>query len=176
MPSTGPTASPASRQRQHPPEDGARVSRLTQHEALRAYELAKACAADYGRVDHPDFLVDVAVAAHDLPKSVRAAVRAARLDEKTVAALIDVTLNNGRMLYRYNPGSFAGDLLLFQAGRGPTGDEESAERWRPYVSGRIVRQVLDFTHGSMTTPEALAQIAPLISERMSRDARPAPTG
>ena len=100
----------------------------------------------------------------------------AGLDEKTVAALIDVTLNNGRMLYRYNPGSFAGDLLLFQAGRGPTGDEESAERWRPYVSGRIVRQVLDFTHGSMTTPEALAQIAPLISERMSRDARPAPTG
>lgn len=87
MPSTGPTASPASRQRQHPPEDGARVSRLTQHEALRAYELAKACAADYGRVDHPDFLVDVAVAAHDLPKSVRAAVRAARLDERKHALI-----------------------------------------------------------------------------------------
>lgn len=81
MSSTGSIASAAPRRPHDPPEDRVRVNRLTENEALRAFELAKTCLADYGRVDNPEFVADVSVVAHDLPRTVRAALRAARLDE-----------------------------------------------------------------------------------------------
>lgn len=77
----GSIASAAARRPHDPPEDRVRTIRLTENEALRAFEIAKTCLADYGRVDNPEFVADVSVIAHDLPRTVRAALCAARLDE-----------------------------------------------------------------------------------------------
>ncbi|WP_051794673.1 guanitoxin biosynthesis L-enduracididine beta-hydroxylase GntD [Streptomyces sp. NRRL S-87] len=81
-PDTGGTdrASATDAQPAGPP--GAHRYRLSPAESAQAHALASALADEYGRVDHPAFLADVSVIAHDLPRGLRLAVNRARLDDR----------------------------------------------------------------------------------------------
>lgn len=65
-----------------PRRDAVHRHRLDETEAEQAYQLAARCLGEYGWVGNPGFLAEVGVLAHDLPRSVRLAVNAARLDDR----------------------------------------------------------------------------------------------
>ncbi|WP_214103836.1 amino acid adenylation domain-containing protein [Acrocarpospora catenulata] len=83
------------------------------------------------------------------------------LDADVVAALLRVTVNNGRLLREYTPPVFRGDALLFQAGR-EGGLAERVALWRPHITGRVETRVLDCGHSHMTSPPSLSAVGSVV--------------
>jgi pristinamycin I synthase-3/4 len=103
----------------------------------------------------------------------------ANLDERTVTALIAVTVNNTRLIREFVPSRFGGRLLFFEAGRerGPgDGAASAAEIWQPFVAGDVEHHVLDVAHADMTRPAALAVVGPAVAARLQQDTRGASDG
>src|SRR5205807_8412416 len=64
----------------------------------------------------------------------------------------------------HEPGNFNGDLLFFTAG---AKDRGQASRWQPYISGAINNNVVDAYHLTMTHPQVLAVIGPILEGYLS---------
>ncbi|WSY16897.1 amino acid adenylation domain-containing protein (plasmid) [Embleya sp. NBC_00896] len=95
------------------------------------------------------------------------------LDERAVAALMEVTVNNVRLMGEFTPKRYDGRILLFQAGREKHLDARGAARlWAPYAAG-LEHHLLDSTHADMTRPEALAVIGPVLARRIAEAAEAA---
>ncbi|WP_280422003.1 amino acid adenylation domain-containing protein [Nocardia carnea] len=72
---------------------------------------------------------------------------------------------------RYRPGVFDGDLLYFSATRGMT-ELLDARLWRPYVTGDLIEFSVDAAHGQLMNPEAVAVIAPILTDHLAGLAEP----
>lgn len=101
-------------------------------------------------------------------------------DAHQVQSAIRVGMNNVRLLHRFVPGGFAGDLTLLAARRGPLGhglpddmpagelpaqaptEPPLAGGWRDHVSGRITVVPIDSGHFDMFTTAA-AEVGRLLS-------------
>jgi len=83
------------------------------------------------------------------------------LSEQAVAAVLRVTENNVRLAVGFEPATYDGEALLFQAALEGDNDER-AQLWRPYITGGITTQLVDSTHSRMTSPHALSAIAPVV--------------
>ncbi|MBM7173151.1 AMP-binding protein, partial [Streptomyces sp. G44] len=95
----------------------------------------------------------------------------ASLEERTVAALIDITANNLRISRVAPPERFDGDMLFIEAaGAGGAGGTSTglADVWAPYVSGRIAKHVTPFEHMQMMSAAALADIAPVLARALKK--------
>ncbi|WP_405672999.1 amino acid adenylation domain-containing protein [Streptomyces sp. NBC_01530] len=90
------------------------------------------------------------------------------LDDAELAALVDVTANNGRLLGEFAPTSYRGDLLFFTAAQDPDATHDRYRSWQPYVDGRIDNHDIPCTHGEMTRPTALDRIGPVLDSRLSK--------
>ncbi|WP_189986788.1 amino acid adenylation domain-containing protein [Streptomyces capoamus] len=68
--------------------------------------------------------------------------------------------------HRFTPERFSGDLLFFRAAR--TADElgVSPRSWDKYVDGTVEVHDVDCAHGSITQPEAMAVIGPVLRVRL----------
>ncbi|CAL9331983.1 non-ribosomal peptide synthetase [Streptomyces sp. enrichment culture] len=91
----------------------------------------------------------------------------AGLEERTVAALIDITENNLRISRATAPEKYDGDMLFLEAGgpdRTPTG---LAATWEPYVTGRVETHVMPFEHMRMMSADALAELAPVLAHALT---------
>ena len=70
-----------------------------------------------------------------------------------------------RLMERFTPGLFQGDLLFFRA----TVRQEhhtpppAPDAWQPHVQGRITVHDIACQHGQMMRPKALAQIGPILA-------------
>ncbi|SUE02485.1 non-ribosomal peptide synthetase [Prescottella equi] len=78
---------------------------------------------------------------------------------------------SARIMNRYAPDVFDGDLLFFTAGRGD-GSAQSTPRhspqvWQPAITGRIREFTIDCEHNQMIEPEALSAIGPLLEEYLA---------
>ncbi|MER5761796.1 amino acid adenylation domain-containing protein [Streptomyces sp. NPDC002082] len=94
----------------------------------------------------------------------------ASLEERTVAALIDITANNLRISRAAASEQYDGDVLFFEAA-GPDGASTGlSEVWEPYVSGRIENHVTPFTHMQLMSADALADIAPVLARALKNTA------
>ncbi|MFE7581237.1 amino acid adenylation domain-containing protein [Streptomyces gardneri] len=91
----------------------------------------------------------------------------ARFDGPALAALAEVFSSNVRLRHEFVPERFDGDLLFFAATEGRTGRRQRPDDWRPYLAGRLDVHELPFTHGDMTRPEALAQMADALIDRLT---------
>ncbi|WP_415940351.1 amino acid adenylation domain-containing protein [Streptomyces sp. 039-1] len=92
----------------------------------------------------------------------------ASLEERTVAALIDITENNLRISRATAPEQFDGDMLFFEAA-GPDGASTGlAEVWDPYVSGHIEHHVTPFQHMQLMSSDALADLAPVLARALKK--------
>nr|AGS49567.1 long-chain-fatty-acid--CoA ligase [uncultured bacterium esnapd10] len=89
----------------------------------------------------------------------------ANLGEQHIDAMLEVFLNNSRLMQRFEPGLFDGDLVVFTAAQGRTESSPTADAWQPYVTGRIDDHFVDADHGGMTRPDALAEVARVLNER-----------
>ncbi|MEU1013860.1 alpha/beta fold hydrolase, partial [Streptomyces sp. NPDC005890] len=90
----------------------------------------------------------------------------ASLEERTVAALIDITENNLRISRGAATEHFDGNMIFIEAAGPDGGSTGLAEVWEPYVSGRIEKHVTPFKHMQMMSADALADIAPVLARAM----------
>lgn len=90
------------------------------------------------------------------------------LDDAELAALVDVTANNRRLLGEFAPTSYRGDLLFFTAAQDPDASPDRYRTWQPYVDGRIDNHDIPSTHGEMTRPTALDRIGPVLDSRLRK--------
>ncbi|TSE01724.1 amino acid adenylation domain-containing protein [Skermania sp. ID1734] len=69
------------------------------------------------------------------------------------------------LAYKFEPGTFDGDVLFFTAAKDPinmANPMRNASAWRPFIRGGIHDYTVDCAHSAMTTPESLAQIGPIL--------------
>jgi thioesterase domain-containing protein/acyl carrier protein len=92
----------------------------------------------------------------------------ASLEERTVAALIDITENNLKISRVAAPERFDGNMLFFEAAGQDGASTGLAEVWEPYVSGQIEKHVTPFKHMQMMSADALADIAPVLARALKK--------
>jgi thioesterase domain-containing protein/acyl carrier protein len=88
------------------------------------------------------------------------------LDDAELAALVEVTANNRRLLREFAPASYHGDLLFFTAAQDPDARPDRHGSWRPYVEGRVDNHDIPCAHGEMTRPGPLDRIGPLLDRQL----------
>ncbi|WP_330293005.1 amino acid adenylation domain-containing protein [Streptomyces sp. NBC_00576] len=91
------------------------------------------------------------------------------LADAELAALVEVTANNRRLLGEFTPTSYAGDLLFFTAAQDPDALPDRYGGWRPYVEGRVDNHDIPCTHGEMTRPTSLDRIGPVLDSHLRRN-------
>ncbi len=74
--------------------------------------------------------------------------------------------NSTRLMKRFSPQRYHGNLLLFVATKGDP-KPPPIETWRPYVDGRIDVHRIDCTHETMLEPPAVAKIGSVLSDVLS---------
>jgi len=90
------------------------------------------------------------------------------LDDAELAALVDVTANNRRLLGEFAPTSYRGDLLFFTAAQDPDAVPGRYSSWQPHVEGRIDNHEIPCTHGEMIRPTSLDRIGPVLDGRLRK--------
>ncbi|MPY60067.1 amino acid adenylation domain-containing protein, partial [Streptomyces spongiae] len=88
------------------------------------------------------------------------------LDDAELAALVEVTANNRRLLEEFAPAPYHGDLLFFSAAQDPDAHPDRYAAWQPYVDGRVDHHDIPCAHGEMTRPTALDRIGPVLDRRL----------
>ncbi|WP_328784617.1 amino acid adenylation domain-containing protein [Streptomyces canus] len=87
----------------------------------------------------------------------------ASLDDAELAALVEVTAGNRRLMEEFAPTSYRGDLLFFTAAQDPDTHPERHRAWQPYVDGRVDNHDLPCVHGEMTRPGPLERIGTVLN-------------
>ncbi|WP_262699225.1 MULTISPECIES: amino acid adenylation domain-containing protein [Streptomyces] len=94
----------------------------------------------------------------------------ASLDEDNVAALARAFANNRRLFLAYEPARYRGDLLVLVAEEDPSVPAADlagrAERWRPFVDGRIEYRRIPYAHPYLMRPEPAAEIGRVLNEKL----------
>jgi enterobactin synthetase component F len=93
-----------------------------------------------------------------------AVVRTTASTQRQFDAMIDSFRRSPEMVRDHEPGYFDGDILFFTAGAEDSGQASS---WRPYVSGAINTVPVDAYHLTMTHPETLTVIGPILDDYLS---------
>jgi nonribosomal peptide synthetase DhbF len=88
------------------------------------------------------------------------------LEDRYLAAMLEVYKNNERLGGTFIPRQFNGDLLLFTATeREPA---PPTERWRPHVSGQIDIRPIACRHGQMTQPGPIAEVGRVLAIELEK--------
>ncbi|MBP2328444.1 amino acid adenylation domain-containing protein [Kibdelosporangium banguiense] len=91
----------------------------------------------------------------------------AELDAAELASVVRVTENNVRLLEMSTPTVFDGDVHFVEA----TGDEKPdgrfADRWTPYVGGRMVTAEVPARHLDMLGRQSIAVLGPLVARLLA---------
>ena len=80
-------------------------------------------------------------------------------------------VNSSRIMHRFTPAVFDGELLFFTAARsaGENGHRHSAAEWKNSVTGAIREFELDCEHNQMIEPSVLATIGPILEEHIAQN-------
>ncbi|MFI6642969.1 amino acid adenylation domain-containing protein [Streptomyces sp. NPDC050504] len=88
------------------------------------------------------------------------------LERAQAAAVVETTVTNLELRYRYVPGrTFHGPLLFFDARRTPW-PLTAEDAWRPYASGPVDVHGIDCEHADMTRVDPLAAIGRIVARRL----------
>ncbi|UJW36739.1 alpha/beta fold hydrolase [Saccharothrix sp. AJ9571] len=91
----------------------------------------------------------------------------ASLDEAEIQAMTAVTINNVRMEHRHVHGRIAAETLLVAA-TDEVADVITADAWRDHIDGAIELRTVECKHTHMLTPGPLADIGPIVAEKLDR--------
>ncbi|MGW1230682.1 amino acid adenylation domain-containing protein, partial [Streptomyces sp. NPDC002530] len=98
----------------------------------------------------------------------------AGLNERQVAVIVDIMINNSKLAVDFVPGTHHGDLLLFNSTIDREANDARPEHWAPYLTGRIESHEVTTRHDHMTRPGSLAQIGPVLAARIAEATGAAP--
>ncbi|MFJ2722636.1 thioesterase domain-containing protein, partial [Streptomyces sp. NPDC087437] len=94
----------------------------------------------------------------------------ANLDESAIAALANVFANSRTLIGGFEPQPLDSDVLVLVAEPDETVSAaelaERAERWRPFVTGKIEYRVVRCTHAHMMQAEPAAEIGRVLAEKL----------
>ena len=90
----------------------------------------------------------------------------ASFEERHIAAVVEILINNTRLAPDFTPELFKGDLLMFNATTSRREVMPTPDLWRPYVQGKIESHDINARHDLMTQAETLAQIGPILEARL----------
>ncbi|MEW2493516.1 amino acid adenylation domain-containing protein [Streptomyces nodosus] len=94
----------------------------------------------------------------------------ANLDESAITALADVFANSRTLIGGFEPQPLDSDVLVLVAEPDETVPAaelaERAERWRPFVTGKIEYRVVRCTHAHMMQAEPAAEIGRVLAEKL----------
>ncbi|MFC8226301.1 non-ribosomal peptide synthase/polyketide synthase [Streptomyces sp. NPDC057287] len=91
----------------------------------------------------------------------------AGLNERQVEVIVQIMINNAKLAVDFVPGTYDGDLLLFNSTIDRGDDDAGPEVWRPYITGRIESHEITTRHDQMTRAGSLAQIGPILAARIA---------
>ena len=91
------------------------------------------------------------------------------LGERHHQAIMDSFENSTRLMKRFSPQRFHGDMLLFVATEGEP--KPPIETWKPFVDGRIKVHRIDCTHETMMDPAPVAKICRVLASELDNPAR-----
>ncbi|ONM50457.1 non-ribosomal peptide synthetase [Nocardia donostiensis] len=109
---------------------------------------------------------------HDLTEEGLAALHAtippdmAVLTPERVRRIYRSAVRSAELIAEHRPGVFRGRLDYFSA----ADNDNAAANWAEYVDGTITDHPIPAVHDQMTSPEAVAQIGPLLAELFDLDA------
>lgn len=98
----------------------------------------------------------------------------ADLGERTLSAIVDVVVNNTRLMREHTHDRFDGDVQFCTATAPREQTWLTREAWRPYVLGEIHNQDVGCTHPNMMRPGPLAHIGRRVAARLAAGAGLAP--
>jgi thioesterase domain-containing protein len=92
------------------------------------------------------------------------------LEAQDILALKDVYVNNVRLMRRFEPEIFDGDLVFVSAEKKSEADRSTrlnVNLWQPFVSGSIEVCPIESTHGNLLTDARhMARIGRFLAERL----------
>nr|ARU08075.1 MlcM [uncultured bacterium] len=99
------------------------------------------------------------------------AVSLAYLDEEELVNAKNVYLNNIRLMRRFTPAEFAGDVVFFAATKVAKDklDRARPEAWNPHISGTLTAHPVATAHEKLLVePEAVAEVARVLNSHLDR--------
>ncbi|MEV0116682.1 amino acid adenylation domain-containing protein [Streptomyces sp. NPDC050844] len=90
----------------------------------------------------------------------------AGLPDRTLTAVIDIVVNNARLMREHDHRAFDGDALFFTASAPRAEDWLTREAWAPYISGEIDNHDVDCLHPELTQPRRLDEICAVLATRL----------
>ncbi|WP_158857958.1 hypothetical protein [Streptomyces sp. NRRL B-1347] len=79
-------------------------------------------------------------------------------------------MNNVRVMRKFKPGFFDGDVLFFAANRMSAEDRKSrlnVSFWQPFIGGHVDVHAIESTHGNlMTDASHVARIGRVLADRL----------
>ncbi|MFH8619524.1 amino acid adenylation domain-containing protein [Streptomyces sp. NPDC017979] len=88
------------------------------------------------------------------------------LEDRHLAGIRDIFINNVQLARTHVPDVFDGDVLFFSATHGRTGDLPTSKDWRPYVGGAIEDHAIPCQHSEMTQAGPLRDIGPILRAKL----------
>ncbi|MFE9423599.1 amino acid adenylation domain-containing protein [Kitasatospora sp. NPDC006697] len=82
--------------------------------------------------------------------------------------LTESLVRSSRLLSRYKPARFDGNLLFFTALEERDNDAPTAGSWRPYYTGSILDTPIHTTHHTMTNTKGLAELGAALRAALAR--------
>ncbi|QEV05000.1 non-ribosomal peptide synthetase [Streptomyces prasinus] len=90
------------------------------------------------------------------------------LEDRHLAGIRDIFINNVQLARSHAPDVFDGDILFFSATHGRTSDLPTSTAWRPYINGEIEDYAIPCQHSEMTQPGPLREIGPILCAKLQK--------
>ncbi|GHH35659.1 non-ribosomal peptide synthetase [Streptomyces candidus] len=90
----------------------------------------------------------------------------AGLPDRTLSAVVDIVVNNARLMRAHEHRRFEGDVLFFTAAAPRAEDWLTSRAWDPYIGGRLINRDLDCLHPELTQPARLDEVCAVLAARL----------
>ncbi|MFB9923885.1 amino acid adenylation domain-containing protein [Amycolatopsis halotolerans] len=95
------------------------------------------------------------------------------LTEDALGGMIGAFVSQAELMREFAPSPIRADVLFFTATRDRDAGGPVLTDWLPYLGGQVGNHDVDVRHAQLTQPGALARLAPILAERLTRrQARP----
>ncbi|MFI0463017.1 hypothetical protein ACH347_02925 [Saccharopolyspora sp. 5N102] len=90
----------------------------------------------------------------------------AGLSQRTLRAVLDIVVNNARLMREHETRVFDGDALFFTAAAPRDEDWLTRKAWAPYIGGTLENHDIDCLYQDLTQPERMDEIAEVLRARL----------
>ncbi|HLG56460.1 MAG TPA: thioesterase domain-containing protein, partial [Vicinamibacterales bacterium] len=110
-------------------------------------------------------VVDIEAVARRNPERLREETRGtpyAFLDDQQLGAMVRVTANNIRLVQKFVPSRYDGDMVLITGKSVESGESAREDLWRPFVAGRITTHHVDYAHDVLLAAAPAGEIGRVV--------------